>query len=525
MPRDYVQRLLKRYTKDTGLVCSTPIGSRPQSFWAEVECGFLNTLQARWQYAAEAIGFGFAQGKSMLWYKPVLEGHGSIEALGLEIAEDAAATKLVRRQGLRVGLADNPFEQPLGVRTFAEVWGRQLRWARLRRVTFLPFFLLEVFTGCVFPSLAAAFAASVYGYDAVSAGVLVAALWMAAEAVLAWSAGWRLTAGRRPSSGCSATANAAVPVHHGAAHRRLRVARQRHDGEGRTRQGRLTAVPRGAPLRALRPRAEQRPAGAGSHRGALRGRGSGRCDHEALFAAARLDERLGERRLRVPPLSRDRLHEVLGICGGHATLRLGGDGRPGRRGRGGRCPGAAGLARGIAWIAASHRFQALVGASRRAGVDWDLVRADTASEDDRAEGGARHPEGARAGSGPRHRSDRRPKDDMAPARLRPARAREARRGPPLRGYSAASARRGTVRPWRPAFQQLRDQERHLDRLLGVEAAGRSRCGSGRAGPCPRWRARRPCIPCTFLPVISRWMPPGWVPSSRVDGEEACGSRP
>ena len=193
MPRDYVQRLLKRYTEDTGLVCSTPIGSRPQSFWAEVECGFLNTLQARWQYAAEAIGFGFAQGKSMLWHKPVLEGHGSIEALGLEIAEDAAATKLVRRQGLRVGLADNPFEQPLGVRTFAEVWGRQLRWARLRRVTFLPFFLLEVFTGCVFPSLAAAFAASVYGYDAALAGVLVAALWMASEAVLAWSAGWRMT--------------------------------------------------------------------------------------------------------------------------------------------------------------------------------------------------------------------------------------------------------------------------------------------------------------------------------------------
>ncbi|RYB02443.1 ceramide glucosyltransferase [Lichenibacterium ramalinae] len=193
MPPDYIQRLLKRYRPDTGLVCSTPIGSRPQSFWAEVECGFLNTLQARWQYAAEAIGFGFAQGKSMLWHRPVLDGHGSIEALGAEIAEDAAATKLVRRQGLKVGLADNPFEQPLGRRTFAEVWGRQLRWARLRRVTFLPFFLLEVFVGCLFPSLAAAFAAAAYGYDPVLAGLAVAAVWMAAEAVLAWSAGWRLT--------------------------------------------------------------------------------------------------------------------------------------------------------------------------------------------------------------------------------------------------------------------------------------------------------------------------------------------
>ena len=193
MPPDYIQRLLKRYRSDTGLVCSTPIGSRPDGFWAEVECGFLNTLQARWQYAAEAIGFGFAQGKSMLWRRETLDRHGGIEALGAEIAEDAAATKLVRRQGLRVGLVDNPFEQPLGRRTFVEVWGRQLRWARLRRVTFLPFFLLEVFTGCLFPSLAGAYAASAFGYDPLWAGATIAVLWLMSEVVLAQSAGWRMT--------------------------------------------------------------------------------------------------------------------------------------------------------------------------------------------------------------------------------------------------------------------------------------------------------------------------------------------
>ena len=193
MPGDYIQRLMKRYRADTGLVCSTPAGSHPDGIFAELECGFLNTLQARWQYAAEAIGFGFAQGKSMLWRRETLDRHGGIEALGAEIAEDAAATKLVRAQGLRVGLVDNPFDQPLGRRTFAEVWGRQLRWARLRRVTFLPFFLLEIFTGSIFPALAAAFAASVYGYDPASAALAVVAVWLAAEAVLAWSAGWRLT--------------------------------------------------------------------------------------------------------------------------------------------------------------------------------------------------------------------------------------------------------------------------------------------------------------------------------------------
>ena len=193
MPPDYIQRLLKRYRPDTGLVCSTPIGSDPDGFFAEIECGFLNTLQARWQYAAEAIGFGFAQGKSMLWRRETLDRQGGIEILGAEIAEDAAATKLVRRQGLKVGLVDNPFDQPLGRRRFSEVWGRQLRWARLRRVTFLPFFLLEIFTGSVFPALAAAVAASAFGYDPTLAGLSVVAVWLAAEAVLAQTAGWRLT--------------------------------------------------------------------------------------------------------------------------------------------------------------------------------------------------------------------------------------------------------------------------------------------------------------------------------------------
>ncbi len=193
MPPDYLQRLHAAYRPDTGLVCSTPIGSRPEGFWAEVECGFLNTLQARWQYAAEAIGLGFAQGKSMLWRKAVLDGAGGIEALGAEIAEDAAATKLVRRLGLRVRLVDSPFEQPLGRRGLAEVWARQTRWARLRRVTFPLFFLPELFTGCLFSVAAGAYAAAANGFNPVLAGGLVAAIWMAAEAQLAQAAGWRLT--------------------------------------------------------------------------------------------------------------------------------------------------------------------------------------------------------------------------------------------------------------------------------------------------------------------------------------------
>lgn len=193
MPQDYLQRLLAAWRPDTGLVCSTPIGSHPDGFWAELECGFLNTLQARWQYAAEAIGLGFAQGKTMLWRRSILEAAGGIRALGAELAEDAAATKLVRRQGLRVHLVDSPFEQPLGQRGMAEVWSRQLRWARLRRVTFPLFFMPEMLTGSLFSILAAAYVAWSYDSSPFAAGLAVFLVWMAAEALLARLAGWRLT--------------------------------------------------------------------------------------------------------------------------------------------------------------------------------------------------------------------------------------------------------------------------------------------------------------------------------------------
>ena len=124
MPADYIQRLLGRWRPNTGIVCAPPIGSRPKSFAAEIECAFLNTYEARWQYAAEAAGFGFAQGKTMLWRRDILETGGGIEALGAEIAEDAASTKLIHAQGFDAHLVCQPFQQPLGARRMKDVWSR-----------------------------------------------------------------------------------------------------------------------------------------------------------------------------------------------------------------------------------------------------------------------------------------------------------------------------------------------------------------------------------------------------------------
>ncbi|WP_439541567.1 ceramide glucosyltransferase [Hyphomicrobium sp.] len=193
MPSDYIAQLFGALRDDTGLVCSPPIGSQPEGFWAEVECAFLNTYQARFQLAADTCGFGFAQGKSMLWPKPVLNAAGGIRALGIEIAEDAAATKVVRQHGLRVRLVDRPFEQPLGVRNCRQIIDRQVRWARLRRATFQFCYLPEVLAGSLPVLASAALAAPAIGLDGAEACALLGVVWYGAEFALAKSAGWHVS--------------------------------------------------------------------------------------------------------------------------------------------------------------------------------------------------------------------------------------------------------------------------------------------------------------------------------------------
>jgi len=194
MPRDYIQRLFASWHADTGLVASPPIGSQPHGFWAEIECAFLNTYQARWQYIVDSFGRGFAQGKTMLWRRADLERAGGIEALGREIAEDAAATKIVRGAGLNVRLVDRPLAQPLGRRSACEVWNRQLRWARLRRASFFMYFLPEILSGGVLPIICAAIVAHALGWPVLLFTAVFALIWYGSEMVLAAASGWHLSA-------------------------------------------------------------------------------------------------------------------------------------------------------------------------------------------------------------------------------------------------------------------------------------------------------------------------------------------
>jgi ceramide glucosyltransferase len=190
MPSDYIRRLLAAWKPDTGLVCSPPVGCQPAGFWAGLECAFLNTYQVRAQYVADAVGLGFAQGKTMLWRRADLERAGGIAALASEIAEDAASTKIVRAAGLRVRLTAPPFQQPLGRRRLTEVWRRQTRWARLRRSSFPLYFVPEIVGGAFFPLIAAGYAACAADVAVLATVAPLALVWYGAEIALAKVAQW-----------------------------------------------------------------------------------------------------------------------------------------------------------------------------------------------------------------------------------------------------------------------------------------------------------------------------------------------
>jgi ceramide glucosyltransferase len=184
LPPDYLSTLVAAWGLDTGLVSSPPIGMRPDGFGGHLECAFLNSNQARWQFAAASLGNAFAQGKTLFWNKPMVDGAGGLAVLGRHLAEDVSSTKLVRSLGLHVSLPPRPFAQPIGWRSLRQVWDRQLRWSRVRRDGFPFLFAGEITNGAAVGALLMAFAVGPL------AMVAYLALWWGAEVVLMQRAGW-----------------------------------------------------------------------------------------------------------------------------------------------------------------------------------------------------------------------------------------------------------------------------------------------------------------------------------------------
>ena len=189
LPRDYLRQLLQSWRTGTGMVSSPPVGVRPQGLWGALECAFLNGHQARWQLAADALGQGFAQGKTLFTTRALVERAGGLAVLGRDLAEDVACTKMVRGAGQQVRLVPRPFAQPIGRRDFRAVWGRQLRWSRVRWHGFPALFLLEPLSGPV-PALLALLVAALLGGAPWGLVPLFLALWYGAEALMLRVMGW-----------------------------------------------------------------------------------------------------------------------------------------------------------------------------------------------------------------------------------------------------------------------------------------------------------------------------------------------
>jgi len=191
VPPDCLRRLVAAVRNDVAVVSAIPLGTCIDGFWSEVEAAFLNTYQARLQLSADTLGAGFAHGKIMLFRSEDLRRWGGAPALASDVAEDAAMTKLARRSGRCVKLIDVPVPQPLGRRSFVEIWRRQIRWAQLRRQSFPGLFAGEPLSTSLFPAIAGGAAAELSGFGFLTGFMTSLALWVAVETAFAALAGWR----------------------------------------------------------------------------------------------------------------------------------------------------------------------------------------------------------------------------------------------------------------------------------------------------------------------------------------------
>lgn len=136
------------------LVSSPPAGIRPEGLAARLECAFLNTLQGRWQLASARLQQRIcARQDAVLASRFSGSGrrhHGIGHRNGRGCRGDQAGA--VQRPE---GSPDALPARPIGRRSFRAVWGRRLRWAKVRRLGFLPIFLPEILLGGVLPFLGA----------------------------------------------------------------------------------------------------------------------------------------------------------------------------------------------------------------------------------------------------------------------------------------------------------------------------------------------------------------------------------
>jgi ceramide glucosyltransferase len=182
--------LVRNLTPGTGMVCAVPIGVRPESFSAEIECAIMNAHAAPYLMGASVLGLDVGFGKVMLFDRPNFNRGDGIAVMAPTFGDDHALAKALARMGLRTVFSAGVIRQAMGRRTLREVWDRQLRWMVIRREEHAFSFIGEPFFSALFATLSGALAAPALGTAWWAVGAATLAFWLASDALVVLGRGW-----------------------------------------------------------------------------------------------------------------------------------------------------------------------------------------------------------------------------------------------------------------------------------------------------------------------------------------------
>ncbi len=192
LDRGSLAAMMECLSEGVGLVVAVPVAVRPESLAGRIEAWLLNG-HARLLLSASAAGIGFGVGKVMLFKRSDLASIGGIGALGCTLAEDTALSRTLARHALATVFSHETVAQEIGVRSFRDIYERQVRWAVIRRANEKFSFPLEPLASPLPAALAALGAAPLADLPAWIgfAGTLL--VWFCAEAGFAAVKGWEVS--------------------------------------------------------------------------------------------------------------------------------------------------------------------------------------------------------------------------------------------------------------------------------------------------------------------------------------------
>jgi ceramide glucosyltransferase len=185
-----LESFVRQLRPGVGVVSTISIMTEPRSFAAWVEAAVINSFHARILMLARAAGLGFNCGKIMLFRRSDLERAGGLESLAWALGEDAALSDALAGLGLKTVLADRVTRQPLGRRSWTQVWDRQLRWRLIWRVQAPAVYISALFGSALMAALAGAITAPAFGYPPAAIAAATLGVWLGLETCMCLAKGW-----------------------------------------------------------------------------------------------------------------------------------------------------------------------------------------------------------------------------------------------------------------------------------------------------------------------------------------------